>query len=66
MKPLKTKSNPVSKNVNVSWYGEITLKILKRKPIKSIRIKSYLDISIMCPLDTKNLINKKKSFEKDF
>jgi hypothetical protein len=66
MKPLKTKSNPVSKNVNVSWYGEITLKILKRKPIKSIRIKSYLDISIMCPLGTKNLINKKKSFEKDF
>jgi hypothetical protein len=30
---------PHIKNV-VSWYGEIILKILKEKPIKSIRIKT--------------------------
>jgi len=36
------------------------LKILKEKPIKSIRIKACLDISIMYPLGIKILINKKK------
>jgi hypothetical protein len=40
----------VLKNVVVRWYGEITLKILKEKPIKSIRIKSNLNISIMYAL----------------
>jgi hypothetical protein len=44
--------------VNVNWYGEITLKILKRKPIKSIRIKVYLDFSIMYPLGKKKFISK--------
>ncbi len=60
MKPLKTRSKPILKNVIVSSNGEITLKILKTKPIKSIRIKSHLDISIMYPLGTKNLRNKKQ------
>jgi hypothetical protein len=64
MKHFKIKSKPISKNVYVSWCGEITLKILKRKPIKSIRIKSYLDISIMYPLGTKILTNKKKFISK--
>jgi len=44
MKPFKTRSKLVLKNVVVRWYGEITLKILKEKPIKSIRIKSHLNI----------------------
>jgi hypothetical protein len=44
--------------------GEITLKILKEKPIKSIRIKAHLDISIRYPLGIKNLT--KYSFQKDF
>jgi hypothetical protein len=43
----------------VSWYGEIILKILKEKPIKSIRRKAHLNISIMYPLSIKNLTNKK-------
>jgi hypothetical protein len=47
------------KNVVVRWYGEITLKILREKSIKSIRIKAHLNISIMYPLGTKNLTNKK-------
>jgi hypothetical protein len=63
MKLLKTMSKLILKNVVVSWYGEITLKILKEKPIKSIKIKAHLDISIMCPLGTKNLKNEKKSFQ---
>jgi hypothetical protein len=60
MKPLETRSKPILKNV-VTWYGEITLKILEEKPIKSIRIKSCLDILIMYPLGTKILTNKKNS-----
>jgi hypothetical protein len=36
----KTGSNPILKNV-VSWYGEITLKIQKKKPIKSIIEKPF-------------------------
>ncbi len=66
MKPFKTMSKPILKNVVVSWYGEITLKILKEKPIKSIKIKAHLDISIMYSLGTKKFTNKKKSFQKDF
>jgi hypothetical protein len=42
------------KNVVISWYGEIILKILKEKFIKSIRIKAHLDFSIMYPWGTKN------------
>jgi hypothetical protein len=64
MKPLKTRSKPILKNVIVSSNGEITLKILKTKPIKSIRIKTHLDISIMYPLGTKNLRNKNKIHSK--
>jgi hypothetical protein len=30
-------SKPILKNVVVNWYGEIMLKILKEKPIKSIK-----------------------------
>ncbi len=41
------------KNIVVSWYGEITLKMLKEKPIKSIRIKAHLGIPIMYPWGTK-------------
>jgi hypothetical protein len=65
MKPFKTRSKLILKNVVVSWYGEIISKILKEKLIKSIRIKSHLDISIMHPLGIKFLTNKKNSFQKD-
>jgi len=44
----------------ISSYGKIILKILKEKLIKSIRIRAHLDISIMYPMRTKNLRNKKK------
>jgi hypothetical protein len=30
MKPFKTKSKPILKNVAIKWYGEIILKILKK------------------------------------
>jgi hypothetical protein len=63
MKPLKTRSKLVLKNVVLRRYGEITLKILKEKPIKSIRIKAHLNISIMYPLGTKNLQMTKRTFE---
>jgi hypothetical protein len=62
---FKTRSKPILKNVVVGWYGEIILKILKEKPIKSKRIKTHLNISIMHPLGIKLLTNKKKSFQKD-
>jgi hypothetical protein len=39
------------------------LKILKEKPIKSIKIKVHFYISIMYPLGTKTLTNEKKSFQ---
>jgi hypothetical protein len=55
---------PHVKNVVVSWYGEITLEILKKKPIKSIRIKAYLDISIIYPLGIEVLTNTKKIISK--
>ncbi len=66
MKSVKTKSKPILKNVAISWYGKIILKILKEKPIKSIKIKSHLDISIMYPWGKKNVRNKKNSIQKDF
>jgi hypothetical protein len=62
MKPFKTRSKPILKNIVVSKYIKIILKILKEKPIKSIRIKSHLDISITYPWSTKHL-RKKKSFQ---
>jgi hypothetical protein len=65
MKPFKTSSKPILKNVIVSWYGEITLKIFYKKPIKLIKIKTHLDISIMYTWGAKKL-RKKKSFQKDF
>jgi hypothetical protein len=55
---------PHIKNVVVSWYGEITLDILKEKPIISIRIKAYLDISIIYPLGIEILTNTKKFISK--
>jgi hypothetical protein len=60
MKPLKTRSKFIWKNVVFNWYEEITLKILKDKPINSIKIKAHLNISIIYPLGTKNLTNEKK------
>jgi len=60
MKPFKTKSKPMLKNIDISWYGEFILKILKEKPIKSIRIKTHLGIPIMYPWGTKSLRNKNK------
>jgi hypothetical protein len=50
------------KNVTISWYGEITFKILKEKPIIFIRIKAHLNISIMYPLGTKKLDKQKEKF----
>jgi hypothetical protein len=64
MKPFKTKSKLILKNVVVCRYGEITFKILRKEFIKSIRIKTYLNISITYPLGTKNLTNKKKFISK--
>ncbi len=48
------------KNIVVNQYGEITLKILREKPIKFIRIKAHLSIPIMYPWGTNFLKNKKK------
>jgi len=61
MKPFKTKLKPMLKHILVSWYGEITLKVLKEKPISSIRIKAHLNVPIMYPWDTKILGNKEKN-----
>jgi hypothetical protein len=66
MKPLKTRSKALLKNVVVNWYGEIILKILKEKPIKSIRIKEHLSISIMYPLGIKFFTNKKNHLKTTF
>jgi hypothetical protein len=52
------------KNIVVNWYGETTLEIFKKKPIKSRRIKSHLDISIIYPLDIKILTDTKKFISK--
>jgi len=64
MKPFKTRSKLILKNVVVCRYDEITLKILKEELIKSIRIKTHLDISITYPLGIKSLTNKKKFISK--
>jgi hypothetical protein len=48
------KIGSILKNVASNWCGEITLKILNEKPIKSMRIKAHLDIQIMHPFGTKN------------
>jgi hypothetical protein len=48
-------------NVVVCWYGELTLEILKKIPIKSISIKAHLNISIMYPLGIEILINIKEN-----
>jgi hypothetical protein len=40
------------------------LKILKEKPIKSIRIKAHLSVPIMYPWGTNFLKNKKKFISK--
>jgi hypothetical protein len=42
------------------------LEILKEKPIKSIRIKAYLDISIIDPLGIEILTNKKIHLKRTF
>jgi hypothetical protein len=63
MKPFKIRSELILKNV-VCRCGEINLKILKEKFIKSIRRKSHLDISITYPLGTKKSTNKKKFISK--
>jgi hypothetical protein len=52
------------KNVVVSWYCEIALEILEKKPIKSIRIKTHLNILIMYPLGIEILTNTKKFISK--
>jgi hypothetical protein len=65
MKPLKTRSKPILKNVVINCYGEINLKILKEKPIlNSIKIKAHLNNSIMyllgfCFLQKKKIISKR-------
>jgi hypothetical protein len=64
MKPFKTRSKPMLKNIVVNWYGEIILKILKEKLIKSIRIKVHLTVPIMYPWGTIFLKNKKKIISK--
>jgi hypothetical protein len=51
---------PILKNVVDNWYGEITLKILKEKPINSITIKPHLHFSIMYPLGIEIFINTKE------
>ncbi len=66
MKPFKTRSKPMLKNIVVNWYGEIILKILKEKPIKFIRIKAHLGVPIMYTWGTIFLKNKQKLFQKDF
>jgi hypothetical protein len=67
MKPFKTRSKPMLKNIAITWCGEITLKILKEKPIKSIRIKAHLSVPTMYPWGTIILRNKKNNhFKRTF
>jgi len=55
------------KSIVASWYGEIGLKNLKEKPIKSIRIKAPLSVPTMYPWSTIFFGNKKKiHFETTF
>jgi hypothetical protein len=62
---LKLCQNPYWKMLLLVCMVKSLWKSYKKNPIKSIRIKTHLDISIMYPLGTKNL-RKKKSFQKDF
>jgi hypothetical protein len=66
MKPFKSNSKPVLKNIVVAnWYGEIILEILKEKPIKSINIIAHLDIQLCIhTLSIKILRNEKKIISK--
>jgi hypothetical protein len=68
MKPCKNKSKPILKNIFiVNWYGESTLKILREKLIKSIKIVAHLDIQLCIhTLGINFLTNEKKSFQNDF
>jgi hypothetical protein len=67
MKPFKTRPKLMLKNIVTSRYGQIDLKILKEKPINSIRIKAHLSVPTMYPWGTKILRKKEKnSFQKDF
>jgi len=67
MKPFKTRSKHMLKNIVASWYGEISLKILKEKRIKSIKIKAHLSVPTMYPWGTTFLKKKEKnSFQKGF
>jgi hypothetical protein len=67
MKPFKTRSKPMLKNIVANWNGEISLKILKKEPIKSIIIKAHLSVPTMYPWGTKFLRKKEKnSFQKNF
>ncbi len=67
MKTLKTRSKPILENVVVSWYGEIILKILKEKPIKSIKNKNPFKYFNYVPIGHKCFDKQKEnSFQKDF
>jgi hypothetical protein len=46
------------------WYGEFTLEILKENPIKSIKIKTHIYISIMYQYFLIFLVNTKKFISK--
>jgi hypothetical protein len=52
------------KNVVVRWCDEFILEILRKNPIKSIRIKTHLDISIIYPSGVIFLIDIKKFISK--
>ncbi len=67
LKSLKTRSKPILNFFVARWYGEITLKILKEKPIKSIKVKAHSNLSIMYRLGIKSLTNEKDiHFNKNF
>ncbi len=66
MKPFKTRLEPMLKNIAASWYSEIDLKILKEKPIKSIRIKAHLSVPTYSWGTIFLKKNEKNSFQKDF
>ncbi len=52
------------KNIVISSYGEITLKILLKNPTKSIKIKAHLGVPIMYPWGKNILRNNKKIHSK--
>jgi hypothetical protein len=67
MQLLKTRSKSILKNVVIRWYGEINLKILKKKTHEFHKNETHLDISIMYPLGIKNLTNEiKNHFKRTF